>query len=190
MDQDQEQDQGWDQGRDQALGTCPQCGAPDVRPGQLVCRGCFVPFSLMAPPPLAPETSLQSDPQAAPTRILDLGPGVLPDPRPSDACPPARTLRLHFPDGESVPVSPGVRVRLGRDPHLCPAVTFLAARRNLSRVHATVAVDPDGSVWITDEGSTNGTFVNERRLPPEHRTALRTGDTIRLAADVTVRVLL
>ncbi len=60
---------------------------------------------------------------------------------------------------------------------------------NLSRLHAIVAVETDGSAWIADEGSTNGTFVHGYRLAAEERAPLRPGDTVRLAADVTVRVL-
>lgn len=33
---------------------------------------------------------------------------------------PARALRLRFPGGEIVPVEPGYRLRLGRDPQMCP----------------------------------------------------------------------
>ncbi|MFI0719665.1 FHA domain-containing protein [Streptomyces sp. NPDC021203] len=98
-------------------------------------------------------------------------------------------MRLHFPDGEIVEVAAGYSIRLGRDPQLCPAVTFLARRDNLSRVHAWVGVETDGSAWITDEDSTNGTFVRGYRLTPNEATPLRPGDTFRLAADVHVNVL-
>jgi len=51
-------------------------------------------------------------------------------------------------------------------------------------------VEVDGSAWISDESSTNGTFVHGYRLAPGEQAPLRPGDTIRLASDVTVRVLL
>lgn len=145
---------------------CPECGIARAAAGQLVCRGCYVPFSLMA-------ATANSVP---PTR-----PGITR----RDA--PGRALRLVFPDGAAV-VEPGGRIRLGRDPRQCPDVRFLVSRDNLSRVHATVGVDPDGSAWITDEGSTNGTFVRGSRIAAGERVALLPGDALRLAADVTARV--
>lgn len=176
-------------------GTCPECGIAGVLPGQLLCRGCFVPFSLMTPvrggehDPDPTAALPQVDPDAEHTRIINLIPGALPRPAQTRRDEPVRALRLRFPDGEIVPVEPGARVRLGRDPQLCPEVGFLAKHDNLSRRHATVGVESDGSGWITDEGSTNGTFVRGYRLAPRTREPLHPGDTIRLAADVTVRVL-
>jgi hypothetical protein len=176
--------------------TCPECGMSGAQPGQLLCRGCFVPFSLMTrgngtgSDPEPTEALPQAEQEAAPTQMNTIGAHALPDPQRTRRDTPPQALRLLFPGGERVSVEPGVRVRLGREPLLCPAVTFLAAHDKLSRVHATVVVEPDGSAWITDEGSTNGTFLHGYRLVPEQRAALRPGDTVRLAADVTVRVLL
>lgn len=177
-------------------GVCPECGAAGAQPGQLVCQGCFVPFSLMTPvrdgdeDPDPTAVLPQVDPDSQLTRVINLIPGALPRPAQTRRDVPPRALRLRFPSGEIVPVEPGVRMRLGRDPQLCPAVSFLAVHDNLSRLHATVAVENDGAAWITDEGSTNGTFVHGYRLAADERATLRPGDTIRLAADVTVRVLL
>lgn len=176
-------------------GVCPECGTPGVRPGQLVCQGCFVPFSLMAPPrdqdddPDPTAHLPQVDPDNEQTRVINMIPGALPRPAQTRRDTPPRALRLSFPGGEIVPVEPGVRIRIGRDPQLCPAVAFLATRDNLSRLHATVAVEVDGSAWISDEGSTNGTFAHGYRLGPGDRAPLRPGDRIRLAADVNVNVL-
>jgi hypothetical protein len=124
------------------------------------------------------------------TRVINVIPGALRGPAQTRRDAPPRALRLRFPSGEIVPVEPGVRIRLGRDAQMCPAVKFLAVYDNLSRLHAVVGVETDGSAWITDEGSTNGTFVHGYRLAPEERATLRPGDTVRLASDVTVNVLL
>lgn len=179
-----------------ATGVCPECGTAGAQPGQLVCRGCLVPFSLMTPPPRNgaddpdPTAVLpQVDPDAEHTRILTVNAGLLPRPALTRRDTPPRALRLSFPSGEIVPVEPGVRIRLGRDPQLCPAVAFLAVHDNLSRLHATVGVEADGTAWIADEGSTNGTFAHGYRLGPGDRAPLRPGDKIRLAADVNVHVL-
>jgi pSer/pThr/pTyr-binding forkhead associated (FHA) protein len=45
-----------------------------------------------------------------------------------------------------------------------------------SRQHAEISVTDDG-VWVTDLGSANGTFVNDR--PVTKRTQLRSGDRVR-----------
>jgi hypothetical protein len=202
-----------------AAANCPHCGA-DRRPGQLLCHGCYVPFSLPAPlaaaaraepsgsashesvsahaarPPVPraagepadsrPRTSGHPDH----TRVINVIPGALHGPAETRRDAPPKALRLRFPNGEIVPVEPGVRIRLGRDAQMCPAVKSLAGYDNLSRLHAVVGVETDGSAWITDEGSTNGTFVHGYRLAPEERAPLRPGDTVRLASDVTVNVLL
>ncbi|MFM9588836.1 FHA domain-containing protein [Streptomyces scabiei] len=55
---------------------------------------------------------------------------------------------------------------------------------NLSRRHASVRVDADGRAWIRDEGSMNGTYVEERRIVSGQWVSLRVGDRIRFAADV------
>jgi hypothetical protein len=210
------------------IGPCPECGTTGAQPGQLVCRGCFVPFALMDPrrkpaepaePGPAGGTGADADatdalPQvgeAAPagaeprrdgsgrarpvpaelehTRIINVIPGALPRAAQTRRDAPARALRLSFPSGEIVAVQLGEQIRLGREPQFCPAVAFLAVHDNLSRLHATVGVELDGSAWILDEGSTNGTFVHGYRLAARERASLRPGDKVRLAADVNIRVM-
>jgi len=61
---------------------------------------------------------------------------------------------------------------------------------NVSRRHATVQVDDAGHATIKDEGSTNGTYVNEDRVLPGAEVRLVDGDRVRLAADVTGNVSL
>ncbi|MBS1117991.1 MAG: diguanylate cyclase [Deltaproteobacteria bacterium] len=41
---------------------------------------------------------------------------------------------------------------------------FVVNRSSVSRNHARLYVDDEGSWWVVDLGSTNGTFVNEARL--------------------------
>ena len=54
--------------------------------------------------------------------------------------------------------------RISDDPSLVDIVT---AHESCSRVHARIAFDNNGTPWLRDLGSGNGTFVNEKRLPPE-----------------------
>ena len=55
----------------------------------------------------------------------------------------------------------------------------------VSRHHATVEVDANGSLSLIDRGSTNGTYVNGTRID---RIVLREGDRVQIGPDVTVRI--
>ena len=56
----------------------------------------------------------------------------------------------------------------------------------LSRLHATLYVEGD-RVWIVDENSSNGTFVNGLRAAPAG-TPLRSGDSIKIGNSTTLNV--
>src|SRR5262249_53555179 len=71
--------------------------------------------------------------------------------------------------------SGGARVGIGRshDNPLClndPTV---------SSFHAAFTLAPNGALWLTDLGSSNGTFVNEVRLGEGDKTIVRDGDKLR-----------
>ena len=61
--------------------------------------------------------------------------------------------------------------------------TVLLPDPSVSRQHASVRVDPDGLVWITDLGSTNGTTLNGQRLSPHQPVGLRDGDRLAFGPD-------
>lgn len=50
------------------------------------------------------------------------------------------------------------------DPSLVDVVT---AHESCSRLHARLAFDSSGNLWLSDLKANNGTFVNNKRLPPE-----------------------
>jgi len=54
--------------------------------------------------------------------------------------------------------------RIADNPSLVDIVT---AHESASRVHARIAFDNNDTPWLKCLGSANGTFVNEKRLPPE-----------------------
>ena len=58
----------------------------------------------------------------------------------------------------------------------------------LSRLHAVIARQGDGSYTIEDVGSTNGTEVNGRALPSHDPVTLADGDRIQLGAWTTMTV--
>lgn len=74
--------------------------------------------------------------------------------------------------GSEVPLPAG-ETRIGRNPDL-ELVLPLEDRRYVSRVHAVIRVEPERCT-LEDRGSTNGTWVNGRRV---ERTELKDGDEI------------
>ena len=73
-------------------------------------------------------------------------------------------------------VPPGEDARLGRDP-VCELPTD-PDDDLVSAVHARVRRAPEGTWWVEDLGSTNGTWLNGRRITAPER--LRTGDRLTL----------
>lgn len=57
---------------------------------------------------------------------------------------------------------------------------YRLATNQISRVHACVLINENG-IWIQDENSTNGTFVNSVRLAALENRQLRQGDIIAFA---------
>jgi hypothetical protein len=98
-------------------------------------------------------------------------------------------MRITFPTG-NVDIPAGTSVMLGRDPAESLVAAAFARFDNVSRRHATVQVDDVGHATIRDEGSTNGTYVNDDRVLPGTEVRLVDGDRVRLAADVTGTVSL
>jgi len=72
----------------------------------------------------------------------------------------------------------GSTARLGRDPSL--ELPFDPADDVVSAVHARVWRESDGSWWLEDLGSTNGTWLNGRRLGAGTTERLRGGDRFTL----------
>jgi hypothetical protein len=62
-----------------------------------------------------------------------------------------------------------------------------ALDRGVSREHARLHTE-DGRLYVTDLGSTNGTFLAGKRLEPNNPTLLRKGDEL-LLGRLTVQVL-
>ena len=76
--------------------------------------------------------------------------------------------------GRHFPLQPE-RTTLGRqtDCHVC------LAGKQVSRQHAQILTD-GSQHFIEDLGSSNGTFLNGRRLPPRNRVALTDRDTVQI----------
>ncbi len=94
------------------------------------------------------------------------------------------TLTYPTPEGSREVRIDGERTSFGRGSE----ADYRFSDDGLSRLHATIYRDGD-RVWIVDESSSNGTFVNGQRTAAAG-TPLRNGDTIRIGhqTDLNVRV--
>jgi two-component system cell cycle response regulator len=57
----------------------------------------------------------------------------------------------------------------------------------VSRRHASIVADSQGGVWLTDLGSTNGTFLNGTRVTAYAPHRLHDGDRLQLGSSVVVK---
>ena len=95
----------------------------------------------------------------------------------------AEILLTIWSDGQAqqLPLS-GARVTIGRGEQ----ASVRLSDQGLSRVHASFNQDAQ-RVWVLDEGSTNGTFVNGQRVPASG-TVLKNGDQISLGDTTKIAV--
>ncbi|HYS37653.1 MAG TPA: FHA domain-containing protein, partial [Pseudonocardiaceae bacterium] len=141
---------------------CPACGAEVPDPTNIACVECLEEFG-----PVPPRVAGDAGP--ARTRRE------------------SSSLRLVFGSRAVGVLAPGSIV-LGRDPAVSPVAGLFSDSDNVSRRHACVGLDVDGSAWVRDENSTNGTFVNDKPVPSGRRTPLADGDRLRIASNVVARV--
>jgi hypothetical protein len=83
----------------------------------------------------------------------------------------------------------GDQVILGRCPGQSPLGDLFAGDDSVSRRHAVLEFGSDGIVRLTDEDSTNGTFVNGEKLPPRGEPrVVSSGDRILLGEHTLARI--
>jgi hypothetical protein len=133
-----------------------------------------------AQPPVVPQPPVAPPPEPSLTMVYkpDVVPEAPPEPEPEpEPEPPSDVVTLSF-EGREVPVT-GDRVVLGRSREC----DIRLADANVSRRHAEVRHE-EGTYWVIDLGSTNGTELNGRRV---ERAELSDGDRITLGStDVRV----
>lgn len=115
------------------------------------------------------------------------GTAVPPIAQPVPQRPKPPHLRLSFSFGDIV-IAPGEAEILGRDPEVCRSADRFDAHDNVSRRHANARVDEEGTAFVEDLDSTNGTYLNGSRLKTGAERRLREGDQLRLAVDVPAKV--
>ena len=60
---------------------------------------------------------------------------------------------------------------------------------SISRYHAFLGVDEEGQVRLSDLGSTNGTFINEKRIPEHTPVRIDDGDRLQFGANVVFKFI-
>jgi len=150
---------------------CPHCGADIPDPRHLVCVQCLTELK----PP---------DRRDGPSGDSSLRAGA------ADSYATVREgngtqLMVRF-DFGVIELLAGQEIMLGRDAsdHRLAA---LRSRDNVSRTHATIGLSPYGA-WIRDENSTNGTFINGRRVAAGDVVELPEGAELRLASNIRATV--
>lgn len=171
---------------------CPVCET-SVTAGALVCGKCASDLSrnpAISVPPDPPEETLAGpavpEPQPDAEQQAGLQAGA---PEPGSGWHASATHRetsplvLVFPWGDH-PIDGDLTV--GRDPDRSPLAVPLAGYVGVSRSHARFRM-VGGTLSVEDVGSTNGTYVNGRRLSgaPE---PLRDGDEVRFGSNLAVTV--
>jgi pSer/pThr/pTyr-binding forkhead associated (FHA) protein len=91
------------------------------------------------------------------------------------------TLYIEAPDGGRQRVALENEITVGRT----SLAQIAVEDAQLSRLHATIWREGD-DVWIQDENSTNGTFVNDERISTERK--LNVGDEILLGSETRILV--
>jgi hypothetical protein len=107
-----------------------------------------------------------------------------------------RTCATPLSDGRQVPLvvvwpwgeaALSGRLGIGRDNEFSPLASHLETYPNLSRRHAEI-YEEGGVFFLRDINSTNGTFVNDRPLPPHTHERLEAGMILRFGRHLKVTV--
>lgn len=174
---------------------CPGCKAT-IAAGTPYCPTCF---SIPVPKP-EPEPQPAEVPTAVPAVVPapaagrrpcadpDCGTGGIPPAEGCRACGlagSAAATTLQFAWG-TVPVRPGTPLLVGREDS--PIADRLTQYSNVSRRHAEIRCD-GAALTVIDLQSTNGTFVNDTRIPSGQQTTARPGDRIRFGATAEAKVI-
>jgi pSer/pThr/pTyr-binding forkhead associated (FHA) protein len=154
--------------------SCPRCSEPRIG---LFCEQCGHSYSVAAPP--APSTwcaVIAPDRDYFETGRADIDRFTFP------ASSPARRVTLT-----------GASVRVGRrsgSRGTTPEIDLAdpPADPGVSREHARLLAQPDGTWAVVDEGSTNGTYVNggRQRIAAHQPVPLADGDRVHLGVWTTI----
>lgn len=181
------------------LGTWPMYVYPDG-------RTVPAPADVVPPTPRPPQPIPQAYREAVPQPLIEVPPQFTkpqpePQPEPLDSIDhtiivprvAARpTLVIHLNTGETVTAT--APVVIGRRPGALPSHTPVTVRspgRETSRTHAVLDIDTEGRLIVTDQGTPNGTRVNDGSIQPHTPTVVPPGARIQLGdAEVHIEALI
>jgi hypothetical protein len=188
---------------DQEVGSargllCPHCGQHLTRGPSRAARPAAAAAVAEAEPSASSPSVAPVEAEAGPTRRcqapgcgneLPPGAGVCQycgAPAPLEAAAVSGAVTIVCPWGP-VQLAPGAPVDLGRDSGFSRLAGELDRFDNISRRHARIELQADG-VYVTDFGSTNGTYIDGRRITPNRPERADASSTVRLASNVTLRL--
>jgi len=172
---------------------CDSCGAPLFRPpASAAAPAPDLPFPGAPPqpvyPPPQPATMITPPQPAAPPVAPPAPPRPAVTPPASSVGPVRQTLagvRLRLPTGATLPLPAAMQALIGRaDPvsNFYPEIDLTAhggLERGVGRRHGRFFIQ-QGAVYYEDLDSTNGSFLNGRKLPPRQPQPVRHGEELRL----------
>jgi hypothetical protein len=166
---------------------CPGCKAT-IAAGTPYCPTCFsIPVPKPAPADAPPPDRPPPDTGNRPCQDPDCETSGVPPASGCRACglggQAATTLRFEW---GTVPVEPGTPLLVGREGS--PIADRLGDFSNVSRRHAEIRSDGT-NLTVVDLNSTNGTFVNDQRVPPGQGMTAKAGDRVRFAAKLEATVI-
>lgn len=170
--------------------TCCSCSAPHG-PADAFCEACGLDFTSGEPPvPVTEPAAATEGALSGWTVVIDADRGFF------DANATEVADGLTFPEGQptrEVQLT-GREIVLGRGSGTRGTVADidLSGDPAVSRRHAILRREPDGSWTLTDEGSANGTWVNDATVPvaPGAQVRLDDGDCVRVGAFSMLRLRL
>jgi hypothetical protein len=154
---------------------CPACFEENPV-SEVICRVCMTNLSSVSPSPKGAEKSPKN------TETADSTPDRDEHARPEgESAPPPLTLSI-LPHGTALRISSACE--LGRNG---PFGAFFSAAQTVSRRHVRIDFADNG--WrVEDLGSTNGTWVNGKRISPGQSVAIKAGDTLALSLSCEMTV--
>jgi FHA domain len=158
---------------------CPHCGAPGL---ERFCEACGYPTGSVAGQRSATWTAIVRPSRAHYDFVIARGVA-----EPTDVEFPADWPERRF-------ELAGSRVRVGRKSvsrEVAPEVDLTGPPTDpgVSRLHAILIAQPDGSWAVEDPGSENGTIVNGSEIPAGELVPLADGDTICIGAWTAITIV-
>jgi hypothetical protein len=161
---------------------CPACNEENPV-SEVICRVCMTNLASVSPVPAGSARGFRDGGKVVKGNVDETNVSESEKPASDRTLHVPAVLTLQLSDGRAIPVaSGGVLGRSGG------ASLFFEGFQTVSRRHAKV--DFRGGAWqIEDLQSTNGTWVNGKRLGPGQPCLLKAGDVVALSLACEMRVI-